>query len=220
MNAGCNELPDRDTDKRPCYSQAVPGGPRRRVVSLNPETVYLVYNCYYMRDICYNAYNFMQSPRGLNLHPTSGVPSSVFAYDFNSGKATNKNSGKRRSKSCPGSWKNSHKCPEANQRLPMRHDGIWYTTELEPGGSAGEIKARPGINGQASEKSLLRYTCEEFPAATWVEGGNGVGGADPAFTRCAGFRCGPNAKGEQNCTSPVLTCFLILNYIPTISSPF
>lgn len=193
---------ERHTDRRNDNSQAVPGGARRRVVDLAPETVYLIYNCYYLRDICYNAYNFMKTPRGLNMHPSSEVPSSVFAYDFNTGKASNKNSAQRRSKSCPGTWKNTHACPETNQRLPMRHDGEWYTQDLEPGTKKNEIKAKPAANNQPAQQSLLRYTCEEFPAATWVEGGSGIDDAGQAFTRCAGFHCGKeSSKGEQNCES-------------------
>ncbi|KAK1959917.1 pectin lyase-like protein [Colletotrichum sublineola] len=80
----------------------------------------------------------------------------------------------------------------------MRHDGAWYTTELEPGTDIIEIKARPAMNGRPAEISKVRYSCEEFPAATWVEGGSGIGFANPAFTRCAGFSCRPGAKSEQN----------------------
>ncbi|KAK1991996.1 pectin lyase-like protein [Colletotrichum falcatum] len=167
------------------------------VVDLTPESLFLVYNCYYMKDICYNAVNFFQSSRGRNLHPNSQIPSGQLGYDFNTGKGSTTHSSQRRDQSCPGSWKNNHLCPEYNQRPVMRHDGAWYTTDLEPGTTINEIKALPGINGGPGIRSKVRYSCEEFPAATWVEGGSGIDFANPAFTRCVGFNCRPGTKSEQ-----------------------
>lgn len=158
-----------------------------------------------MKDICYNAVNFFQSPRGLNLHPDSQLPPGQLGYDFNTGKDSTTHSTQRRDQSCPGTWKKNHLCPEYNQRPVMRHDGEWYTTELEPGTKINEIKARPAMNGRPAETSKLRYSCEEFPAATWVEGGSGIGFVNPAFTRCAGFNCKPGAKSEQTCERPFET---------------
>ncbi|KAI0911199.1 glycoside hydrolase family 55 protein [Ustulina deusta] len=48
--------------------------------------------------------------------------------------------------------------------------------------------------------SNIQYSCDEFPPATWVEGGNNIDESDPSETRCAPIRCG-NARGvkaEQN----------------------
>ncbi|KAF6824052.1 LysM domain-containing protein [Colletotrichum plurivorum] len=176
------------------------GTNRRQIVDLAPERVYLIYNCYYLRDICVNAYNFMKSQRGLYLHPGTEIPSSLFAYDFNTGKDSDKFSEKRRDKSCPGNWKKAHQCPETNQRLPMRHDGEWYTQDLEPGSKNNLIKSKPAAGNQPAESSKLIYTCEEFPAAVFIEGGNGIDDAGPAFTRCAGMHCigKGESKGEQN----------------------
>lgn len=179
--------------------------PTSRVIDLGPETVYLVYNCFYMKDICQNYLNFRASVRGMNTHPISGIDSLTFGYDFH--KATGKNSrpSKRRIQSCPSSWKNSHSCPETNQLPVMRHDGQWFTNRLEPFTSINEIQNKRDLQGNVLEYSKVRYTCDEFPPATWVEGGNGVFGSNRGETRCAAMRCGKGANGvpiksEQDCT--------------------
>lgn len=190
------------TDLGARHSQPLPNDVPRQVVNLSPEFVYLIYNCYYMRDICKNAYNFQQSHRGRYLHLSSELPTSVYGYDFNTGKESSKRSTKRRKQSCPSArgkaWKDSHPCPETNQREVMRHDGAWFSRDLEPGTSQNEIMNKRGANNQITEYSGVRYTCDEFPAATWVEGGNGIAGDGPSETRCAAFRCMANVKAEQN----------------------
>jgi hypothetical protein len=169
------------------------------ILDLSPTVVFLEYNCYYMRDICKNAQNWFDTPRG-----QSRSPRNRFAYDLNTGKR--KRNDKRRDKSCPSSWKNKHPCPETDQGIVMRHDGPWQHKALEPGTKVNEIKAKRDANGRITEKSQVRYTCDEFPPATWVEGGSGLNStlirAVDAETRCAAFRCGgtkgQNVKAEQN----------------------
>ncbi|KDN59815.1 hypothetical protein CSUB01_04531 [Colletotrichum sublineola] len=94
------------------FHQATPGAPLHQVIDLAPQSVFLVYNRYYMKDICYNAINFLRSPRGINLHPDSQLPSGQLGYDFNTGKDSTTHSTQRRDQSCPGTWKNNHMCPE------------------------------------------------------------------------------------------------------------
>jgi len=60
------------------------------------------------------------------------------------------------------------------------------------------------VNGQVVP-SNIRYTCEEFPARSFIEGGVGLTGASAASTRCVGMSCAPAGtvpivKSEQNCT--------------------
>ncbi|KAI1371648.1 glycoside hydrolase family 55 protein [Hypoxylon crocopeplum] len=165
------------------------------------QPVYLTYNCYYMRDICKNVANFWSTSRGKMPHPSSGLPYYVFGYDLNTGKARTSHSSMRREQSCPTrrnpKWKDFHICPESNQRTVMRHDGPWWTTDLEPGTASNQI-ANHRTNGQVDELSKVRYSCDEFPPATWVEGGNNVDGSDEAQTRCAAIRCGEGVKAEQD----------------------
>ncbi|ORY10357.1 hypothetical protein BCR34DRAFT_588693 [Clohesyomyces aquaticus] len=53
-------------------------------------------------------------------------------------------------------------------------------------------------NGQVRE-SRIRYSCDEFPPATWVEGGDNRfnNDDDKSQTRCAAIRCG-NSIAEQD----------------------
>lgn len=174
------------------------------MVDLSPQRVYLIYNCYYMKDICKNAANFYTTQRGLVLHPRSGLPTYVFGYDFSTGKSLSRwRSANRREHSCPSKrqpmWKDFHFCPESNQRTVMRHDGAWYTTALEdPDEDPLAIKNRYLPNGQLAELSKIRYSCDEFPPATWVEGGDDTDGTGQSQTRCAAIRCGEGVKAEQD----------------------
>ncbi|KAI1452083.1 glycoside hydrolase family 55 protein [Annulohypoxylon moriforme] len=169
----------------------------KQIVDLSTTNpVYLFYNCFYMHDICVNYVNFMKTSRGQMPHPRSGLPSYIFGYDLNTGTGRQTHSSQRRSKSCPDSWKDYHLCPESNQRPVMRHDGEWYTTELEPATERNTIR-NDRRTGQII-LSRVRYTCDEFPPATWIEGGNGIDGDQEAQTRCAAMRCLAGAKAEQD----------------------
>ncbi|KAI0097347.1 glycoside hydrolase family 55 protein [Nemania sp. FL0031] len=165
------------------------------VIDLYPQSVLLVYNCFYMTAICRNAYNFANTERGMTLHPTSYVGNKRYGYDLNTGGSTARTS-RRRSQSCPGSWKNRHVCPEFDQAPIYRHDGQWWTTDTR-GPSDFYILDEPA---NAQRRSNIRYSCDEFPPATWIEGGNNIDGTGPSETRCAPIRC-PRAAGvkaEQN----------------------
>ena len=61
----------------------------------------------------------------------------------------------------------------------MRHDGPWFTTALEPGTDQNLVNHR-GANGIVDEESKVRYSCDEFPPATWVEGGDNIDGSGAA----------------------------------------
>jgi hypothetical protein len=167
------------------------------VIDLSPEAVVLVYNCYYMTNICKNANDWLQTPRGMRPHPNSELPNDIFGYDFNTGKRRTR-AAKRRDHSCPGNWKDTHSCPEPDQRTVFRQDGPWWTTDLEPNTKINLLQHRR-VGGRIVQMSNVRYTCDEFPPATWVEGGGGEDKTSPAQTRCAGFFCSPGTKAEQNC---------------------
>lgn len=176
-----------------------------QVVDLGPDQdVILVYNCFYMRDICRNVGNFRQYPRGQTLHPRSGLSNDRFGYDFSNRRIPGVTPGRknrRRSQSCPDSWKNTHPCPEPDQREVMRDDGQWFSNALEPGTTVNQI-IDLRLPFFPIWRSGLRYSCDEFPPATWVEGGNGENNDDPGETRCAAMRCGggvPGRKSEQDC---------------------
>ena len=179
---------------------------RQQVVNLHPRQVILEYNCFHMKDICKNAENFQSRRQAGN---PQGFPTHIFAYDFNGDRRD-----ERRKKSCPSSWKNRHPCPEPDQQDVMRHDGVWPHKDLEPNsGSSLTIRHKRDSQGNIDEYSGVAYSCDEFPPATWIEGGSGplviprgyVTGqpAGLAETRCAAIRCGPKnrpaaVKAEQD----------------------
>ncbi|KFY31396.1 hypothetical protein V493_01147 [Pseudogymnoascus sp. VKM F-4281 (FW-2241)] len=196
-------LPDTSRPQEFVY-QAVPGAALLPVIDVDPYEVYLVYNCYYMKDICKNAQNFSLSARGRNLHPGSGIGNNMFGYDLDTGDTIPPSRQEsRRSQSCPDSWKSTHFCPESDQQPVMRHDGAWFTTALEPLTTMNNLQNVRDTNGNIVRYSNVRYTCDEFPPATWVEGGSGFNGVGPSSTRCAALVCSTfgefgEVKAEQN----------------------
>jgi hypothetical protein len=89
--------------------------------------------------------------------------------------------------------------------------GPWPHTGLEtisPGADL-EIEAKRLPDGTIAQRSGRRYSCDEFPPASWVEGGVGMQGYDidegagqPGLTICApiAFKCGGQRgiSSEQN----------------------
>ncbi|KAL2066293.1 hypothetical protein VTL71DRAFT_2364 [Oculimacula yallundae] len=173
----------------------IPNNPTRPVINFSPVTVFLHYNCYYMKDICINAQQFALTPRGQNLHPLSGLPKAdcvinYFGYDLNTGDSEpffpQYRSEDRRSASCPNNWAAGHPCPEPGpppQQPVMRQDGLpWFTTATEPGTTIYQVMNHRDTAGNIDRYSNVRYTCDEFPPATWVEGGNGWTRNSPSNT--------------------------------------
>ncbi|KAL7624109.1 hypothetical protein AAE478_005666 [Parahypoxylon ruwenzoriense] len=180
--------------------------PLCRVWDFRPTIVFLEYNCFYMTAICQNAQQFINSARG-----QSRKWRTAFSYDFG-GRTT-----KRREASCPSSWKGYHLCPEVArpgnlaQPTVMRQDGPWPYTALDPVQvPVNVIQHIRDSQGNVVSNSYLRYTCDEFPPATWVEGGKGTAtSGEAAYTRCAAYRCprtaGMKIYGEQNWQARVHT---------------
>ncbi|RDA88218.1 hypothetical protein CP532_0368 [Ophiocordyceps camponoti-leonardi (nom. inval.)] len=169
--------------KKEAFWQPTLDDPLRQVVNPEPDAIFLEYNCYYMREICKNKVNYDASMRGI-VDGSSQVftPSSLFGYDLNQRRA------RRR-----------------HQDTVMRHDGPWRYKSLEPGTITNKIKDLRDVFGNLIKPSHVRYSCDEFPPATWVEGGNGLGvpgngvNGGRSFTRCAAIRCGGvKVKAEQN----------------------
>ncbi|KAH9209807.1 pectate lyase superfamily protein-domain-containing protein [Leptodontidium sp. 2 PMI_412] len=149
-----------------------------------------------MNNICANANSFAALPRGAILHPGSSVPNNKYGFDFNQVRKD-----RRRTNMCPGSWKNrpANTCPATGSANPFRSAYIWFTSALEPGTTVNQIANRrdPATN-QVTINSGIRYTCDEFPPASWVEGGAGATLASPGTTRCAAARCAPSINAEQD----------------------
>jgi hypothetical protein len=128
----------------------------------------MVYNCHYMTNICKNLQNFAATPRGLNLHPGNAIPKDIFTFDFDTeDQGAQSRADLRREQSCPKkTWKAKHKCPETvpgQQQKVWRHDGPWWTMDLEDNTKTNELKHKRDGNGNVIEKSQTRYSCEEWP---------------------------------------------------------
>ncbi|EPS27277.1 hypothetical protein PDE_02220 [Penicillium oxalicum 114-2] len=139
----------------------------------------LIYNCNNMPSICKNVQEYLDD-NGLQMG--GGLD---FHYDSD-GSSTKK----RRRQSCPGSsaWTNSLPFPCGSDpaqpnvmpgNLPARVGPLatWLNPEFEM-----EI---PNLLGTGP--SGMRYTCDEFPAASWIEGG--VNGLQPYTS----IYCAPKA---------------------------
>ncbi|KLU87180.1 hypothetical protein, variant [Magnaporthiopsis poae ATCC 64411] len=148
-----------------------------------------------------NADNWFDTQRGKDHKRKYGMR---FAFDLSTeGRRSRKRL--RRDKSCRN-FVNSAVCPHPNSAIVMRQDGPWRFKDLEPGTRINEIKADTSPNG-ARLPSWLRYTCDEFPPATFIQGGHGIANLayDKSETRCAAQRCassrqtgGTVIKAEQD----------------------
>lgn len=74
--------------------------------------------------------------------------------------------------------------------------GPWWTTALAGPSDVDKMILAPEVKSGGSLKtSGVAYTCDEFPAASWIEGGDGTNvsdsgpGSGKSQTRCAGSQC-------------------------------
>jgi len=123
------------------------------------------YNCHYMTNICENLRNFGATARGQNLHPGTSIRPGTFTYDFDvADMGARSRADIRRDQSCPANWKDSHPCPEpVGQQTIWRHDGPWWTTDLEPGTTSNMLKHERDSQQRITKLSQTRYSCEEWP---------------------------------------------------------
>jgi len=70
----------------------------------------------------------------------------------------------------------------------MRQDGPWFSKNTK-GSDTWAIVDKVDNLGNVLQESGITYSCEEFPAASWVEGGNGPNRNTPSFTRCVPYTC-------------------------------
>lgn len=131
----------------------------------------------------------------------SSVDNNKYGFDFSTARKDAK-----RDKVCPSpAWakRPENKCPSSNAQAPFRSDTIWWTASLEPGTTINQIANKRSLaTNQVTINSGIRYTCDEFPPASWVEGGAGPYLTSAGTTRCAAARCSPGINAEQDCTQP------------------
>ncbi|RPA74880.1 hypothetical protein BJ508DRAFT_29078 [Ascobolus immersus RN42] len=154
------------------------------VIIPNEQTI-LVYNCHYMKAICLNARRWLATPRGLNLLLSGALTPKpytlpagryLFGYDIRNSATDD-----RRRRNCPSNWNQNHLCPEPDQ--PDVMPGPWFTTSTENQDplQVNEIAAERDLDVRSGQIEITRrsglfYSCEEFPAASFVEGGTGTAG--------------------------------------------
>ncbi|RCI15299.1 hypothetical protein L249_7000 [Ophiocordyceps polyrhachis-furcata BCC 54312] len=175
----CGELVQRwkILDRQPHWHRFA--GTIYRPVLYPEHDVILQYNCYWMPAICRNAKNWMENTTKSVWD--SREANDTFSYDL---LATTRSYYQRRWDSCPYTWsdwpKAVSRCPEKDQPRvmpgPWIHEGLErakpkVSMEIESTANAtyaANLVHDPGRSGR-------QYACDEFPPASWVEGGSGPG---------------------------------------------
>ena len=184
------------------------GEASRPVIMLDTdEAVYLEYNCFYLRAICQNARQYLISALSKERQWRT-----AFTYDLNRVRG---DQGRRR-QVCQ--WTPAHVMvngPELARPGNLPQPPVMRNHDTSPLSAGAKDTRQPGTlpfvdfipgtrkilgyvdaAGQ-NQQSGLTYTCDEFPAAKWVEGGNGVQEPEPAppegrgevaYSRCAPAR--------------------------------
>ncbi|KAK2736011.1 hypothetical protein FQN57_000904 [Myotisia sp. PD_48] len=161
---------DRDEDE---YTYIV------RDFNLRPT---LVYNCAQAPSLCKTAGNYLGA----------GVTTATLHYDNNAIRKT-----ARRDDSCPGNWIDTHDCPAPDQPQ-WKGKGRDHFSNVIMWRDKNGVVDRNRIADHSTkrladgtEKDIYRFagaimSCDEWPAASWIEGGTG------AQQYCApeGRRCG------------------------------
>jgi chitinase len=166
-----------------------------------------------MPAICRNVANWHNDPAKSNW-PTRW--NGWFTYDLGSSGSTITSRGQvRRNRICPPTWKGTllnPRCPQQGQ--PRVVPPLWdeftglpvtgLAPQLDPNDvhlviADGRDNPLYGVN----QPSGRIYSCDEFPPASWIEGGVGFNGQTPGTTYCApiAMRCDGehDARGsEQN----------------------
>ncbi|KAF1942659.1 hypothetical protein EJ02DRAFT_511607 [Clathrospora elynae] len=189
----------RPTPNSPYLPVIFPGG-----------NVILQYNCAKMPAICQNVADWHANP-ATSIWP--GRWANWFTYDL--GHTTRSRGKGRRDHMCPRTWKGTvanPRCPEPNQPrvVPPLYDEFTRqpVTALAPQMNPLSVSLRIAdgrddpLIGQ-NQPSGRGYSCDEFPPASWIEGGDGVNRQSAGTTYCApiAMPCGNafNARGsEQN----------------------
>ena len=154
-----------------------------------------------MPAICQNVRNWHNNAALSSWH-TQSLWAGWFTYDMGASDSTLGRGNRRRQENCPGTWKRTifnPRCPEPNQPrvVPPLYDlsgnGV---TDIVPQPIPGKTSLSMVIaDGRDSrftgqlQSSGRKYTCDEFPPASWIEGGVGIAGT--AYSRQATTYCAP-----------------------------
>ncbi|KAI1327922.1 hypothetical protein F5Y16DRAFT_166950 [Xylariaceae sp. FL0255] len=174
------------------------GGPAQYagvVVDVYNPLPTLIYNCDDMAAICWNAAEMLADPSNAALN---ALNPKVFHYDTDSSHTATRNSA-----SCPGTWQN---------QLPATCGSVPGQPNVQPGSLPPNVAA-PGVahanagfpggmwtpefnneitNAAGNGPSGMVFTCEEFPSASFIEGG-----VDPNIAPIVHINCAPKALSCQ-----------------------
>ncbi|KAH8895966.1 hypothetical protein GQ53DRAFT_854268 [Thozetella sp. PMI_491] len=153
----------------------------------------LVYNCRLVPALCKNAGNYL-----------GGGTTSQFHYDAfrtKRGADGNKKTTRvdaRRDQACPSNWINGDRCPEDDQTDWTWQSPVGVALEIRPFVKAELYKYKDGtthknrlakvveVDVPDEDNPLIThkeyhstpygavFSCDEFPAASWIEGGSGA----------------------------------------------
>ncbi|KAH0163165.1 hypothetical protein KCU67_g5666, partial [Aureobasidium melanogenum] len=170
-------------------------------------TIY--YNCHYAGSLCNNV-ELTQT----GAH--AGTIDMELVYDKDA-----KRKKKRREGNCPSKWNKNHVCPEVDQpdvwtidssRNPKNSDG---TPDKSPKKLSTSLQNAAASTGGKRLKYLiadytndatgtltpsgLMYTCDEFPFASTIQGGNGLkGDSNAGLMYSAATYCAPQSSRCAN----------------------
>ncbi|KAF9696769.1 hypothetical protein EKO04_005748 [Ascochyta lentis] len=182
-----------------------PNTPHRQVL-FPSGVIELEYNCRKMPAICQNIQNWHNNAALSSWH-TQSLWAGWFTYDLGASESRENRGNQRRSRMCPSTWKGTilnPRCPEPNQPRvvpPLYNLAGIGVTAIVPQPIPGETDLRQIIaDGKDNpvpfvgqlQSSGRKYTCDEFPPASWIEGGVGLAGSGLAGTTyCApwAFKC-------------------------------
>jgi chitinase len=151
-----------------------------------------------MPAICQNVANWRANAALSGWHVGSNWDH-WFTYDFGASRGNLDRGGARRETQCPDDWKvqpnGRPTCPMAGQPqvVPPLWDanGLPVTQIIPQVGTQVSLKIADGRDQQfvgQTQDSGRKYSCDEFPPASWIEGGHGISGTPTArqgTTYCA-----------------------------------
>jgi chitinase len=155
-----------------------------------------------MPAICRNIQNWRSDPQLSGWHVNS-LWDHWFTFDLGASRNSRDRGNARRQRQCPSSWKKrsdgSPRCPEVGQPPvvpPLWDSNGFPVTQIVPqqSGAPVNLKIADGRDqqyvGQVQDSGRV-YSCDEFPPASWIEGGHGISG-DPTATEGTTY-CAPKS---------------------------
>lgn len=149
-----------------------------------------------MPAICQNIENWHTNAALFSWH-TQSLWAGWITYDLGASESRENRGNLPGSRMCPSTWKGTNlnpRCPEPNQPRvvpPLYNQAGVEVTAIVPQPIPSETDRRQIIADRKDnplpfvgqlQSSGRKYTCDEFPLASWIEGGVGIAGSGLAGT--------------------------------------